>query len=261
MSMLLETGLIINEYQSNKLFNGVLAASQLLGILTVLSAALWMGGYNEGGFSWTDDPERQFHYHPMFMSMGMIFLLGEAIIVYRVFRHERKRFTKLLHIVIHTSTIIFMLTALKAVFDSHNYHRDPGTGELKPIPNLMSLHSWIGMLTVLGYFMQYIIGFITFFIPGLDINVRKFTLPFHQLFGIMLMLAVTGTALVGISERAAWKHTCWTKQGELCGQQLMANFLGLCIVGYTACVLFIVLNPRWKRKPLPEEECLYPVND
>ena len=95
----------------------------------------------------------------------------------------------------------------------------------------------------------------------MNMDVRKFSLPFHQIFGVILMIGVAATALMGIAERSAWKHTCWTKQGKLCGQQLMANFLGLNIIAYTCCVVLIVMNPRWKRKPLPEEECLHPLSD
>ena len=168
MSLIFESYNILSEHQSNRLFNGVLAASQIfgknlflfyrlkqgiLGILTVLSVAFWMGGYNEGGFAWSADPEKQFHYHPTLMCMGLVFLFGEAAIVYRVFRHEKKRFTKLLHLVIHSSALIFMLIALKAVWDSHDYHR-ASDGTLAPIPNLYSLHSWIGIITVIFYCLQ-----------------------------------------------------------------------------------------------------------
>jgi hypothetical protein len=44
--------------------------------------------------------------------------------------------------------------------------------------------------------------------------------------------------------------------GEMCGEQFVANLLGVSIVGYCATVVFIVANPRWKRKQLPEEESL-----
>lgn len=76
-----------------------------------------------------------------------------AILVYRVFRHERKRFTKLLHVVLHSMIFVFFVVALKAVFDSHNLNLD-GDGNPAPIPNLYSLHSWIGFTTVILFCMQ-----------------------------------------------------------------------------------------------------------
>jgi len=217
-----------------------------------MSVVFWMGGYSEGGYAWSSDPERQFHYHPTFMAMGLIFLYGEAILVYRAFPKEKKRFTKLLHLTIHSLILIFTVVSLRAVFDSHNYHKD-NEGNLAPIPNLLSLHSWMGLIVVIIYCIQFVMGFSTFFFPGFSSEVRRFTLPFHQLFGIVIFLCVTTVALTGISERAAWKHTCWTKHGEFCGQQAISNFFGLFIIGYVLTVVSIVSNPRWKRIPLPEE--------
>ena len=50
-----------------------------LGIGAILLMAIWMGAYEDGGFAWSDDPEKQFHYHPTFMAIGLIFLQGEAM--------------------------------------------------------------------------------------------------------------------------------------------------------------------------------------
>jgi hypothetical protein len=35
-----------------------------LGVCVVMSVVFWMGGFNEGGYSWSASPEQQFHYHP-----------------------------------------------------------------------------------------------------------------------------------------------------------------------------------------------------
>ncbi|KAL3068356.1 hypothetical protein niasHT_030647 [Heterodera trifolii] len=253
MSLLLEYPNLLNEQQSAKLFNGAFVLSQFFGICAVLFVAVWMGG--EGGFAWRSDPDRQFRYHPTFMAMGILFLQGEAILVYRVFRNERKRFTKLLHMSIHSVVLLLAVVSLKAVWDSHDFHRSPN-GELQPQPNLYSLHSWFGISAVSFYFIQYIIGFLTFLFPGASLSLRKFVLPFHQLFGLIIFICCTGAAFLGISEYAAWHHQCWTVDHNLCAQHLVSNLFGLSLVGYCFSVLLLVVNPRWKRKPLPEEECL-----
>ncbi|VDK54988.1 unnamed protein product [Anisakis simplex] len=229
MSLFQESFEMLSEQQSMRLFNVVLGGSQLFGGAAVFLVAIWMGGY-EDGFAWSDDPERQFHYHPTFMTMGLVFLYGEALLVYRVFRNERKRFSKLLHLTLHTMVLIFMIIALKAVWDSHDYHQKGD--QLDPLPNLYSLHSWIGISVVVAYCiqmnyfrttsrsinptLQYVSGFATFFFPG-----------------------------------------CWTQDKQLCGEQVVSNFLGLTILAYCASVVIIVLNPRWRRRPLPEEESLH----
>ncbi|GMT18928.1 hypothetical protein PFISCL1PPCAC_10225, partial [Pristionchus fissidentatus] len=252
------THLILDERQSEKLFNGLLITSQVLGALSILLVAVWMGGY-EDGFAWTSDPEKEFHYHPTFMVMGMVFLFGESLLVYRVFRHERKKFSKLLHLTLHTLVLILAIVALKAVFDNHNLHVND-KGELDPLPNLMSLHSWVGLATVIIFCAQYTGGFVTFFFPGLSMPTRAMFLPFHQVAGLGIFMMVSVAVALGISERAAWKHNCWTKNREWCGQHVVSNLVGVSIFLYSACIVVLVANPRWKRVPLPEEQSLQQLN-
>lgn len=39
-----------------------------------MSVVFWMGGYNGGGYSWSADPEKQFHYHPTLMVTEFIYI-------------------------------------------------------------------------------------------------------------------------------------------------------------------------------------------
>ena len=70
----------------------------------------------------------------------MLFVCA-AILVYRIWRNERKICTKLLHAGLHLLAVVFAALGLKAVFDSHN-------NRVPPSPNLYSLHSWMGILTI-----------------------------------------------------------------------------------------------------------------
>lgn len=255
MSLLQESFQILNDRQSTRLFNVVLGASQFFGAFAIFFVAIWMGGF-EDGFAWSYDPEKQFHYHPTFMVMGIVFLTGEAVLVYRVFRHERKRFSKLLHLTLHTMVLVFIVVALKAVFDSHNNHKTE-SGEPDPLPNLYSFHSWIGLTVVIIFFLQYLLGFLAFFFPGWSISMRQFALPFHQAVGIIILCFIAVAAVMGISEQAAWHHQCWISDHVLCAEQIISTLLGISILMFVTCVVVIILNPRWRRLPLPEEEMLH----
>merc|ERR1711860_166511 len=70
------------------------------------------------------------------MTLGMIFLYGNGILAYRVLQNQAKKQVKIIHGVVMISVFIIDVIGLQAVFDFHN---------LKNIPNMYSLHSWLGL--------------------------------------------------------------------------------------------------------------------
>lgn len=70
-----------------------------------------------------------------------------AILHYRSFRNRNKRDLKNQHAIIHGIIIVLISIAGWASFASHLYS-DP------PIPNLYSLHSWLGVVTILMFLSQ-----------------------------------------------------------------------------------------------------------
>lgn len=70
-----------------------------------------------------------------------------AILHYRTFRNLKKRDLKNQHAIIHGCIIILILFGGWASFASHLYSNPP-------IPNLYSLHSWLGVITILLFLSQ-----------------------------------------------------------------------------------------------------------
>lgn len=56
----------------------------MIGALAFMMVVAWMIGY-ENGYSWSSDPEKQFHYHPTLMIISMLFITGEGITTATVF--------------------------------------------------------------------------------------------------------------------------------------------------------------------------------
>uniref|UniRef100_A0AC11CCE4 Cytochrome b-561 n=2 Tax=Caprinae TaxID=9963 RepID=A0AC11CCE4_SHEEP len=118
------------------------AFSQLLGLTVVAMTGAWLGMYR-GGIAW--ESALQFNVHPLCMVIGLVFLQGDALLVYRVFRNEAKRTTKVLHGLLHVFAFVIALVGLVAVFE---HHRKKGYADL------YSLHSWCGILVFALFFAQ-----------------------------------------------------------------------------------------------------------
>jgi len=64
-----------------------------------------------------------------------------------VFRSERKLRLKIAHAVLQAVALVISAVGLKAVFDSHNLAADPHA-------NMYTLHSWIGLATIVLFGVQ-----------------------------------------------------------------------------------------------------------
>jgi cytochrome b-561 len=137
-------------------FSLMVLSSQVVGVLAIILLAIFFGQYR-GGFGWTSDINKEFNYHPLFMTLGMIFFYGDAILAYRVFRDVKKLRVKILHGSLLALSFIFASIGLKAVFDNHNF-------STPPIESLFA--SFMGWSNS-GYFIWHAMGvwFCLFFIP------------------------------------------------------------------------------------------------
>jgi len=242
-------------------FVPVYGIAQISGFMAVVLMGIWTG-HHLGGFSWQSDPQHEFNWHPMLMTLGMIYLYGNGILMYRMFRNERKRKLKLLHASI--MIIIFLLTVigLKAVFDSHNLKPCKNAsveGDYCPVPNLYSLHSWLGLMTVILFLFQWLAGLVTFLFPGLASHLRSSYLPLHTFFGLLIFVSACATALLGITEKAILSLQGAYSERDPSG--VVANWIGLLIVVFCALVVYLVANPRFKRLTRPEDELLLTDRD
>jgi len=253
-------------------FMPVAGIAQITGIMAVVLTGIWMGHFR-GGMSWSSDPHLEFNWHPMLMVLGLIYLYGNGVLVYRVgrinipntrnvssetsvlgilmyrlFRNEKKKKLKLIHAGVMIASFMCAVIALKAVFDSHNLPE-------KPVPNLYSLHSWMGLITVLLFACQWLAGLVTFLFPGLASHLRAAYLPVHTSFGILIFVMACATSLTGITEKLLFTF----KKGEY-GQRapegVMANWIGILIILFGTLVVYLATNIQYKRLQRPEDSLL-----
>ncbi|PSN36011.1 putative cytochrome b561 [Blattella germanica] len=226
-------------------FSVTFGITETVGLLTVVLVTVWAGHYR-GGFAWRSNPGLEFNWHPVLMTTGMIFLYANSIMIYRAFRNNRKRKLKWAHMSMHVVAFLMVIVGLVAVFDSHNLAPEP-------IPNMYTLHSWIGLSSVILFACQWIAGFITFFFPGLQSPLRASYMPVHVFFGLAGFMAAIIAALLGLTEKTIWTVKDYA---QFPAEGILVNFIGVFLVAFAGLVIYLTTEPRFKRQPLPEDEML-----
>ncbi|XP_061468657.1 transmembrane ascorbate-dependent reductase CYB561 isoform X2 [Rhineura floridana] len=220
-----------------------MAASQILGLAVITMTGAWMGHY-QGGIAW-ENSKLQFNVHPLCMVIGMVFLQGDALLVYRVFRNESKRSTKILHGLLHALALVIALVGLVAIFQ---YHKKQG------FPDMYSVHSWCGILAFGFYFIQWLLGLCFFLFPGASFSLRSRYKPQHVFFGAAILILSIATALLGILEVLLFKIN--DTYSSFAPEGVLANVLGLLLVAFGTVVGYILTREEWQRPPLAEELAL-----
>ncbi|XP_043955310.1 transmembrane ascorbate-dependent reductase CYB561 [Gambusia affinis] len=224
-------------------FAGLVGASQVLGLVSVVLTGVWMGHYR-GGFAW-DGSAHEFNLHPLCMVLGLIFLHGDAILVYRVFCNEAKKHVKLLHGFIHLLALIISIVGVVAVFDFHRAAK---------IPDMYSLHSWCGMATLVFFCLQWVLGLLFFLFPVASSWLRATYLPIHVFCGLTLLVMAIGTSLLGITEKLLFSIT--DAYSLFAPEGVLANMLGILLLLYGVLLVYLITREEYRRPPNPEEESL-----
>ncbi|XP_011180565.1 plasma membrane ascorbate-dependent reductase CYBRD1 isoform X2 [Zeugodacus cucurbitae] len=226
-------------------FKVLYVVTQLCGLTMIILVGCWVG-IHFGGVGGTDNPKLEFNWHPLFMTIGLLFLYGNSILVYRGFRNVRKKTLKLAHAGIHLTAFVLTVIALITVFDSHNLANPP-------IPNMYSLHSWMGMGAVIVFGLQYVAGFTAYLAPGWREALKVAYMPLHIYFGLFGFVLAIASALMGITEKAIFAipdYSSFSSAG------VMANTIGCFYVIFGALVVYLVTEGSYKRKPIPEDTVL-----
>ncbi|KAM3597564.1 uncharacterized protein V6R79_006171 [Siganus canaliculatus] len=224
-------------------FAWLVGASQLVGLSSVVLTGVWMGHYR-GGFAW-DGTSQEFNVHPLCMVLGLVFLQGDAILVYRVFRNEAKRNVKMLHGIIHLLALVISIIGFVAVFDFHR---------TEAIPDMYSLHSWCGIATFVLFCLQWVVGLLFFLFPVASAWLRAMYLPIHVFCGLVLLVMSIGTSLLGITEKLLF--SIMPTYSQFVPEGILANTLGILLVCFGVLLCYLITKEDYRRPPNPEEEAL-----
>ncbi|KAL3271012.1 hypothetical protein HHI36_021513 [Cryptolaemus montrouzieri] len=230
------------DHSKTKRYNTIYTTVTVLGVALIILTFFWLSHFL-GGFS-LSTPSTEFNWHPLLMIIGMIFLYSQSILVYRTGRNVPKFKLKLIHAIIHIVIFVLVILAQKAVFDSHNYAKPP-------IPNLYSLHSWVGVLTVLLFVCQLLLGFTSFLYPGASKNFRACILPYHVVIGYSGFIMALITSALGFMEKVIFSLS--NQYQQLPASGVLVNLIGVILVIFGLLTIHLVTNNDYKREEGSEE--------
>lgn len=149
--------------------------------------------------------EKQWNLHPVLMVTGFIYCMGQAMLVYRSCRCCRRIYNKLLHTFFHILAIPCVVLGFLAAWDYHSLRTDKD-GNADPIPHFYSIHSWLGLLTMGLFLLQFLVGVFSFLLllccESATASYRAALVPIHSTVGTTTFLLAVATAVAGLTEKA-----------------------------------------------------------
>merc|ERR1711971_764946 len=201
---------------NRRLFFICLAVIEAFGISAVILTVHWAINI-KGGVTYVENMGIPFNWHPILMTISLIFLYGNGALIYRIIppkNEGHKLRLKLAHAGIMIVAFALMVIGLQAAFDSHNKPNPPK-------PNMYTLHSWVGLLASL--------------------------LPFHQYFGSSILALAVAAACMGHLEKMIWSNPAGYVAKSTEAQ--IVNTTGLFLVLFAMGVTFLLSKFSKDQKP------------
>ncbi|CAG0884813.1 unnamed protein product [Cyprideis torosa] len=216
-----------------------LAVTEILGVLSILLLIGWLVGFQQG-FDWNSTKEPQFNIHMLLMPLAMLFLYGNAMLVYRTFPRVKKMTLKLIHSALLTVAVFLIIIGVYVAFNNH---------KLNNYPDLQSIHAWLGLLTVIFFMAQWVGGLTAFLNPGTPLRYRQAVLPWHVFFGCVLFGMSLASCLTGLMEYACFYFQCNKSKDSEGGLVVLISLVFVC---YCTMVTYLVSHSQFKRPPDPQ---------
>ncbi|KAK7896073.1 hypothetical protein WMY93_021398 [Mugilogobius chulae] len=211
-----------------------------LSLLCALFVVSW-GLYWRGGFAW-DGSQLHFNWHPVLMVSGLVILYGNSAVVYRLpFTWKQKKLIwKLVHAGMMFLALLLSGLGLSATFDFHRAFN---------IPHLYSVHSWVGISTVVLFSSQWLLGLAGFLLPCSPTWIRTSLKPVHIWMGKVILVFSLISCVSGINEKLllTLNGVSAALYNTLPVEAVFVNFLGILIVAFGLGVFGILSVKKWQR--------------
>jgi Eukaryotic cytochrome b561 len=144
---------------------------------------------------------------------------------YRVLKAGRA-WQKRLHMLLHSASAVLSTIGIVAMF---RFHKE------KDIPDLYSVHSWLGIIVYIGFICTYVASFLLFWWPQLASRQRDAPaiMWVHRTGGSILFIGAICTMLMGLQDKQRLLAADVDKRG---GHYMSINTLALLLFSTAAAV-------------------------
>lgn len=205
---------------------------RILGVALCALVLIWNVHFRGGLALVSDDRSLIFNVHPVLMVIGLLVINGEAMLAYKNLSGT-KDFKKLVHLSLQFVAFFLSVFGLWVVWKNRF---DVGK------ENFYSLHSWLGLLSLFLFGIQWAFGFVTFWYPGGSRNSRASLLPWHAYFGLYTYALSVATCVTGFLERATslQKREIISRYST---EAILINSMGILTVVLAGLVVLGVVAP------------------
>ncbi|KAL6187897.1 hypothetical protein ACLB2K_039292 [Fragaria x ananassa] len=172
--------------------------------------------------------------HPLFMVIGFILISGEAILIHRWLPGSRSS-KKSVHLCLQGVALCSGIFGIWTKFQ----------GQRGVVANFYSLHSWMGLVCILLFGAQWLMGFLSFWHRGEARTVRLRVLPWHIFLGLYTYGLAVATAETGLLEKLTFLQTR-RNVSKHCPQSMVVNSLGLGLALLSGIVILAAISPKYQ---------------
>jgi len=189
--------------------------------------------------------------HGIFMLFGFVTLMGTAVSSYKNMPFKSRDTRKLIHALLNTACLLFMLIGWAQIYKiTHDNHGDQSDHDHSH-NHYLSVHSWLGVLTMIIFAMTYVFGAVIFnpYLKFIKPSIRVAAKPYHISAGIgvtLLAAAATSTGIYNYTEK--YVPVVFKKSQTAALRLILSTALFIGIAFFVLMFSLNVISPNVKRK-------------
>ncbi|XP_025701816.1 probable transmembrane ascorbate ferrireductase 4 isoform X4 [Arachis hypogaea] len=172
--------------------------------------------------------------HPLLMVIGFILLSGEAILVHR-WLPGSMGLKKSVHLGLQGVALASGIFGIWTKFQ----------GKDGIVANFYSLHSWMGLICISLFGIQWLLGFLNFWHRREAKIARIKILPWHVFLGLYTYALAVATAETGLLEKLAFIQSKRNNVSKHSTESLLVNSLGLFLAMLSGFVILAAVSPKY----------------